>query len=130
MNLKGLGLTTSALVTLKDQGDPGIPYHIMLRALLGAYNPIEAIKLMNAGIRSSSANYLIAHRDGLAIDMETIPGGWSEIFYIQPDSNRTIIHTNHFLEPSIRQLDISFGWIPSTLLRLQSAQEKLRTTEG
>src|SRR6266446_10660130 len=34
LNAAGLGLVTNALVTDADVGEPGLPYHVLLRAIL------------------------------------------------------------------------------------------------
>ena len=62
MNSSGLGLVTNALVTADDAGLPGLPYHLLLRAILDCENVSDAIAALQAGVRSSSANYLIAHQ--------------------------------------------------------------------
>jgi isopenicillin-N N-acyltransferase-like protein len=126
MNSAGLGVATNALVTMDDKGVPGIPYHIMLRALLGAHDLVEAVKLFSVGYRSSSANYVIAHRDGLAVNIEAAPGDWKDISIESPDSRGTLLHTNHFLSGKSRERDITPPWIPSTIFRLQYAQSRLR----
>jgi len=74
MNSSGIGLVTNALVSVDDLGTPGIPYHVALRAILDAETITDAHAALQRGFRSSSANYLIAHRDGLAVDIEGAPG--------------------------------------------------------
>ena len=43
MNSAGLGVTTNALVTQDDRGEPGIPYHVLLRALIDCETMSDAL---------------------------------------------------------------------------------------
>lgn len=119
MNSHGFGIATNALVSSFDEGKPGVPYHILLRGLLKMSNTIEGVILLNKAYRSSSANYLLADKHGMSIDVETMTGDWKNISYQLADSNEVLIHTNHFLSSRFVEFDISPGWIPSTLFRLQ-----------
>jgi isopenicillin-N N-acyltransferase-like protein len=119
MNSQGFGIATNALVSSFDEGRPGIPYHILLRGLLKMSNTIEGVVLLNKAYRSSSANYLLADKHGMSIDVETMTGDWKNIAYQLADSGGVLIHTNHFLTSRFVEFDISPGWIPSTLFRLQ-----------
>ena len=56
----------------------------------------DALAVLQRGLRSSSANYLIAHRDGLAVDVEAAPGGFARLFLLFPVDG-VLLHTNHFL---------------------------------
>lgn len=99
MNETGVAVTTNALVSSLDRGAPGIPYHAVLRHILTSSTVEEAVDSVIGGPRASSANYMIAHRDGGAVDIEAAPGG--------PDGVRAIhgerlVHANHFLWPQPR----------------------------
>ena len=84
MNAAGLGLVTNALVTEADTGEPGLPYHVLLRAILDCGTVTEALKVLQAGLRSSSANYLIAHASGTALDIEAAPGDFTRLYPLFP----------------------------------------------
>ena len=56
MNAAGLGLVTNTLVTDADVGEPGLPYHVLLRAVLDCATVTDALQVLQAGPRSSSAN--------------------------------------------------------------------------
>src|SRR5262252_9991405 len=66
MNSSGLGLVTNALVTADDSGQPGLPYHVLLRTILDCETVSDALTALQSGFRSSSANYLLAQRGGAA----------------------------------------------------------------
>ena len=96
MNAAGLGLVTNALVTDADVGEPGLPYHVLLRAVLDCATVTEALEVLQAGPRSSSANYLIAHASGAALDIEAAPGDFTRLYPLFPEDG-VLLHTNHFL---------------------------------
>jgi isopenicillin-N N-acyltransferase like protein len=119
MNSSGVGIATNALVTDLDCGEPGLPYHVVLRSFFDAETLTEALVAVQAWVRSSSANYLLAHRDGAAVDIEAAPGDFSRLYYLLPRNGR-ITHTNHFLS-ALREdvTDVSQWAMPDSLIRLQ-----------
>ena len=121
LNSAGLGLVTNALVTEADTGTPGLPYHVLLRALLDCSAVTEALKVLQAGPRSSSANYLVAHRSGTALDIEAAPGDFTRLYPLLPDHG-VLLHTNHFLSPRLHPVDLSLWSMPSSAVRLQRLQ--------
>ena len=118
LNAAGLGLVTNALVTDADLGAPGLPYHVLLRAILDCATVTEALKVLQAGMRSSSANYLIAHASGAALDVEAAPGDFTRLYPQFPEDG-LLLHTNHFLSPRLHPVDVSLWAMPSSAVRLQ-----------
>jgi isopenicillin-N N-acyltransferase-like protein len=118
----GLGVVTNALATEHDVGEPGVPYHVLLRALLDAETIAEALGTLQRARRSSSAGYGLAHEDGLAVYVEAEPGDFSRLHLVQPVDG-VLLHTNHFLAPTFRSRDVSLWAIPDSPFRL----ERLRT---
>jgi isopenicillin-N N-acyltransferase like protein len=128
MNAAGLGLVTNALVTEADLGAPGLPYHVLLRAVLDCVTVTDALMVLQAGERSSSANYLIAHSSGAALDVEAAPGDFTRLYPLYPDHG-LLLHTNHFLSPhflspnslspGLHPVDLSLWAMPSSAVRLQ-----------
>ena len=116
MNAAGLGLVTNALVTDADVGQPGLPYHVLLRAVLDCATVTEALQVLQAGQRSSSANYLIAHASGAALDIEAAPGDFTRLYPLFPEDG-VLAHTNHFLAPRIDPVDLSLWAMPSSAVR-------------
>ena len=119
MNSSGLGLVTNALVTSDDLGEPGLPYHVLLRAILDCENVSDAVSALQAGFRSSSANYLLAHQDGIAIDVEASPGDFSRLYLLYPGADGVVLHTNHFLADRFAGKDVSVWAMPDSPVRLQ-----------
>ena len=133
-----LGLVTNALVTDADAGEPGLPYHVLLRAVLDCATVTEAVKVLAAGPRASSANYLIARASGAALDIEAAPGDFTRLYPLFPEDG-VLLHTNHFLAPRIDPVDLALWAMPSTVVRLQrlraattaqAATAKPRTLDG
>ena len=118
MNTAGLGLVTNAMVTDGDIGEPGLPYHVLLRAVLDCATVTDALEALQAGPRSSSANYLVAHASGSALDIEAAPGDFTRLYPLVPEDG-VLLHTNHFLAPRIAPADLALWAMPSSVIRLQ-----------
>jgi isopenicillin-N N-acyltransferase-like protein len=124
MNAAGLGLVTNALVTDADVGEPGLPYHVLLRAVLDCGTVTEVLEALQAGPRSSSANYLVAHASGSALDIEAAPGDFTRLYPLFPEDG-VLLHTNHFLAPGTglardnAPVDLALWAMPSSTIRLQ-----------
>jgi isopenicillin-N N-acyltransferase like protein len=124
-NAAGIGVVTNALVSDQDLGVPGVPYHVLLRAILDARTPAEALATLQRGTRSSSAHYLIAHRDHLALGVEATPGGFADLHLTPPDHRGVVLHTNHFTHDRVSRIDVG-GWLmPDSWFRLQRAHRWL-----
>jgi isopenicillin-N N-acyltransferase-like protein len=121
MNAAGLGLVTNALVTDADVGAPGLPYHVLLRAVLDCATVTDALAVLQQGTRSSSANYLIAHSSGVAVSVEAAPGDFTRLYPLLPERG-VLLHTNHFLTPRIHPADLSLWAMPDSPVRLQRLQ--------
>jgi isopenicillin-N N-acyltransferase-like protein len=118
MNSSGVGLVTNALASDADAGVPGVPYHVALRAVLDAETISDAYAALQRGFRSSSANYLVAHVDGLAVDIEGAPGDFDQLFLSFP-SGGVLLHTNHFLSPRFSGRDVGLWVMPDSPFRLE-----------
>jgi isopenicillin-N N-acyltransferase like protein len=129
MNAAGLGLVTNALVTDADVGEPGLPYHVLLRAALDCATVTEALAVLQDGARSSSANYLIAHASGSALNVEAAPGDFTRLYPLYPEEG-VLVHTNHFLTPDIHPVDLSLWAMPSSAVRLQRLRAAMETPAG
>jgi isopenicillin-N N-acyltransferase-like protein len=117
MNSAGIGLATNALATDADTGDPGVPYHVLLRAIYDCKTVSDALATLQRAKRSSSANFLLAHEDGSAIDIEAAPGDYSRLFLAEP-ADGLYLHTNHFLAPRFDGRDVSLWAMPDSPVRL------------
>ena len=78
--------------------------------------------VLQGGLRSSSANYLIAQAGGAALDIEAAPGDFTRLYPRFPDHG-LLLHTNHFLAPYLHPVqDLSLWAMPSSAVRLQRLQ--------
>jgi isopenicillin-N N-acyltransferase-like protein len=121
MNSAGIGLATNAIVTDLDRGEPGIPFHVLLRSVLDAVTVTDALAGLQAGFRSSSANYLLASADGVALGVEAAPGDFSRLRVAEPEDG-LLLHTNHLLHAQPGVTDVSLWAMPDSAVRLQRAR--------
>ncbi|MCZ7536253.1 MAG: C45 family peptidase [Acidimicrobiia bacterium] len=128
MNAFGIGLATNALVTDADAGESGAPYHVLLRAILDAQNVTDAYRVLLNHRRSSSANYLVAHADGIAMDIEAAPGDFGRLF-VWTAEHGLILHTNHFRSPNLPVGDVSIWAMPDTQIRLARLNDLTAPTD-
>ena len=98
-NEAGIGLTTNALQSNLDKGEPGVPFHAIVRRILTSSSLEEARAAVRDARRSSSANYLIGSREGRIVNLEAAPGGPDEVYETETPC---LVHANHFLRPSPR----------------------------
>jgi isopenicillin-N N-acyltransferase-like protein len=68
---------------------------VILRRILQAISFADAANAVFRPERASSANYLIAHRDGEALDLEAAPGHAAETCLLWPERG-VLAHANHF----------------------------------
>jgi len=115
-NSAGLSLTLNALRTA-DFG-PGLPVHIRMRRILECTTLSDAYEQAVKGAMPAAANLLIAHRDGLALDLELDPAG---VDILMPEQG-VLVHSNHFIGPrmSLTHPNSAGG---STYVRLQRARQ-------
>jgi isopenicillin-N N-acyltransferase-like protein len=116
-NSSGVALATNALVTDSDRGAPALPYHVLLRAILDSETLSDALVALQRHERSSSANYLVGHEDGVALDLEAAPGDFARIFIGYPQDG-LLLHTNHFVNPGFDGRDVSLVAMPDSPVRL------------
>lgn len=121
MNSSGIGLVTNAIVTDLDRGEPGIPFHVLLRSVLDAETVTDALSGLQARFRSSSANYLLASADGVALNVEAAPGDFSRLRVSAPKDG-LLLHTNHLLHTQPGVTDVSLWAMPDSAVRLQRAR--------
>ena len=125
MNAEGIGLVTNSIITDLDAGEPGVPYHVVLRALLDASTVRDALAIINGAARASSANYLIASADGVALDVEAVAGSFDRVRVILPEGD-LLVHTNHLLETQGGVQDLASWAMPDSFVRLQRVSTILK----
>jgi isopenicillin-N N-acyltransferase-like protein len=129
-NSAGIGLATNALVTDQDRGDPGVPYHVILRGILDAETMSDALSAITRQPRASAANYLVAHRDGEAVNIEAAPGDYSRVFLEFPGDEGAFAHTNHFTNAAFDLKDVALWDGPTSPFRLHRLQQQMKGHHG
>lgn len=128
MNAAGFGMCTNTLVSERDADRRGVPYHVMLRALLDCESVAEAGRTLGSVQRALSANYLVADSSGAAMNFETIAGGSGEIHATQPQRG-LLAHANHFLCADFAAIDAYVAKSPHSLTRLAGMRNGLLASE-
>lgn len=91
-NEDGVVVVGNLLTSNEDKGRVGVPIPILRRRILHSRTYCEAIDMLVRSPRGASGNYLIAHRDGVAIDFETSP---DHAYPVYPERG-LLTHSNHF----------------------------------
>jgi len=124
LNSAGVGVCTNFL--RHDHRRIGVPFHLILRETLEAHRLGLAVAAIYRHVRADSGNYLLAHADGEAVDLEATP---SDVGFLHPQ-NGLLVHTNHFLTPRLQAGDVGIAPSDHTLLRYGRALRLLRAQAG
>jgi isopenicillin-N N-acyltransferase like protein len=111
-NSAGIALHANGLSSrLRDPS--ALPSTFMRRRILRSGNITEAIEAITVGPRAGSTNFLLTHRDGFAIDLETMP---ATVRWLFPEDG-WIFHTNHYQAEIPPELADSYAPSADSLLR-------------
>ncbi len=120
MNSAGIGVCLNFLGT--SERVVGVPVHIVLRGILNSSTLPQAVGQAARMQRGTSANYLIAHREGEVLDVESTPTNYDVLY---PADGR-LVHANHFIGPrSITIQDTARILSPDSHLRQGRASKQL-----
>lgn len=125
-NEHGVLVCGNLLVSNADHGKVGVPIPILRRRILHSRLYYEAIDSLVRAPRGASGNYLIAHRDGVAIDFETTP---DDVFVIYPE-HELLTHANHFQSVVAQTTGVSKYYTADTLYRDFRARQLLEPKIG
>lgn len=121
-NQYGLGVTLNILRSFDDGQQPGLPVHVLLRALLSCRSVAQALEFAHAQPHyTSSSNVLMADALGEIASLECSPRGLREL---RPVAGR-LWHTNHFIDPEQASFDANLAGNTSTIARFDAAAELL-----
>lgn len=127
LNSAGVGVCVNMLGCDRDglpvEGPPGVPYHVLLRAVLEADSLSWALQAACRSPRNGSMNLMLAQADdtgGELIDLELAPG---EAGWLHPVDG-LITHANHF-EAGLPVYDTIKDWGGSSLFRSARARRLL-----
>ncbi|HUK03669.1 MAG TPA: C45 family peptidase [Burkholderiales bacterium] len=114
-NDRGFGVCLNILRSVFDGGTPGIPVHVLLRALLKRSDVSDAVAFCSRLAFGGSSNVLCADRSGELASLEFSPRGLK----VLRGEGATLCHTNHFLHAD------ALGWQAEQAPNL-SSQPRLR----
>jgi isopenicillin-N N-acyltransferase-like protein len=122
-NSAGLGVCLNILRSVFDGGKPGVPVHVLLRALLKRSSVRDAVAFCEKLSFGGSSNILMADRGGDAASLEFSPKG----LRVVRGEGATLCHTNHFVHPEATAWQATQVPNLSSLPRLERAQEHAAT---
>lgn len=120
LNSAGLGVCANLLVSDRDTGGSGVPYHYLLRGVLQSPRMSVALRRTLDVARISSGNMVLADAGGEAIDLELAPGVFGHLL----PENGLLTHSNHFAS-DIDVVDLKKSGSALTLLRPVRARHLL-----
>jgi isopenicillin-N N-acyltransferase-like protein len=124
-NSAGLGVCLNALAS---QNEPiGTPLHILLRGVLNSETLNDAILAAGNAKIACAANFMMAHKEGEALDIEVWPGDFDVLY----PTEGFLVHTNHFTSPRNTHLkDTGKLVFPDTFMRYGRMTNFLRKNKG
>ncbi len=120
-NEHGFGVTLNILRSNADGQQPGMPTHMLLRALLECENTEQGRELADSLEYPASSNIMIADPAGEITSIEVSPSGPRFV----DAENGQLCHTNHYLHPDLSGDDAGLTGNMSTESRLRKAHEKI-----
>ncbi len=118
-NRAGFGVCLNILRSVFDQGAPGVPVHVLLRALLKRSSVRDAVEFCSRLAFGGSSNILCADRGGELASLEFSPRG---LKVLRAEQGR-LCHTNHFLHAD------AAGWQAEQAPNLSSGPRLSRARE-
>lgn len=125
-NEHGIAVCGNMLTSSADKGKAGVPIPILRRRMLNARHYYEAIDILTRSPRGASGNYVLAHRDGVAIDFETTP---DQVYPVYPQRG-LLTHANHFQSVVAQSQGIANSYNGDSLYRDFRARELLEPKIG
>lgn len=115
LNHHGFGVCLNILRSSDDGSRPGVPVHVLLRALLARDSVADAVAFASRLSFGASSNVLCADASGDTAALEFSPRGLEVV----RGAGAALCHTNHFLAPASARHQASLAPSLSTLPRLE-----------
>jgi isopenicillin-N N-acyltransferase-like protein len=125
-NEHGIVVCGNMLTSSEDTGKVGVPIPILRRRILNSERFYEAIDTLTRSPRGASGNYLLAHRDGVAIDFETTP---DHVYPVYPERG-LLTHANHFQHLAAQVQGVAKSYNGDSLYRDFRARQLLEPKIG
>ena len=126
LNRHGFGVCLNILRSSDDGAHPGIPVHVLLRALLAREGVADAAEFAAKLAFGASSNVLCADAAGNTAALEFSPRGLE----IVRGADRALCHTNHFLAPAAAAHQASLASSLSTVPRLRRITALTQAHQG
>jgi isopenicillin-N N-acyltransferase like protein len=97
VNSAGLGLHFNVLRHATDGTDIGVPVHVVARRILDEASTVDEAAAIARSARLSASSVLTVVTADAAACLELSPAGVAEL----PPIDGKLVHTNHFLDPSL-----------------------------
>ncbi len=114
LNRHGFGVCLNILRSADDGSRPGVPVHVLLRALLARDSVADAVAFAAKLSFGASSNVLCADAAGDTAALEFSPRGLEVI----RGADAALCHTNHFLAPAAARHQAALAPSLSTVPRL------------
>jgi isopenicillin-N N-acyltransferase like protein len=114
LNSRGFGVCLNILRSTDDGAHPGVPVHVLLRALLERDSVADAVAFASKLSFGASSNVLCADAAGNTAALEFSPRGLEVV----RGAGAALCHTNHFLAPAAARYQASLAPSLSTVPRL------------
>ena len=125
-NEHGVMVCGNMLTSSADKGKVGVPIPILRRRILNSRHYYEAIDVLTRSARGASGNYVLAHRDGVAIDFETTP---ENVYPVYPERG-LLTHSNHFQSVVAQSQGVGTSYNGDSLYRDFRARQLLEHKIG
>ncbi len=126
LNAAGLGVCLNILRTPLDGQRPGVPVHVLLRAVLGEPDVAAALRRVEGLAVGGSSNLLCADAGGRAASLELTPAAQAAL----APTDGLLIHTNHCVAPSTSRSAGGLDTLLSSRPRYSRAEQLLRPQIG
>jgi isopenicillin-N N-acyltransferase-like protein len=118
LNSHGFGVCLNILRSSDDGSKPGVPVHVLLRALLKRRSVDDAVAFASKLSFGASSNVLCADAGGKTAALEFSPRGLDVI----RGARAALCHTNHFIAPEAAKHQASLAPSLSTYPRLERVE--------
>ncbi len=126
VNDRGFGVCLNILRSSDDGSHPGVPVHVLLRALLGRDSVADAVAFASSLTFGASSNVLCADASGDIAALEFSPRGLEVIH----GTDAPLCHTNHFLSPGSAKYQVPLVTSMSSVPRLERITTLTRAHTG
>lgn len=100
----------------------GIPRVVVSRAVLSARTPAEAIRHMLIPQRAAGYSHLLVHESGEMYNVEVS----ARRFAVLGDGDGYMVHTNHYLDPKMQEIELDSDELVATRVRYFRALRLLK----